>query len=489
MSIDPAPHPHQPPLDRNDAGRPASVVVGSVAALLALVAALLAPGPAAAQPVDPGTDASGALSAAGDGTDPGDPAEADEPADPDDPTEADEPTDPDDPTEAETAPSADTLDWPVIIFPVVGPVTYSDTWGACRGPGCSRGHKGVDIFAMKLSPLVAATDGVITFVRRSAMTISGNTVIIESDDGWRYLYLHVNNDAPGSNDGSNPQGWIVPNRLRVGDRVSAGDVIGYVGDSGNAERTPSHVHFEVHQPGVGAINPAPIVTEAQQAGRVVSVASLASTADGRAESAPVVSAWYRALLKREPTEMELFAWTDRFDIGFATTDDLIADLTMAKPRRDPAGAVVRSFRVSLGRVPSLEELRAWEQEFRDGAGLETITAALIVSKQFSERHGSLSDADFVRVIYRNAIGRDPSPERLDDWVTLFAEGSPRATLTEFWADSYSVKNSTWHGLEVIQSFRASLDRLPSDEEYRRWVAHLDAGGLIPDVVESIRAER
>lgn len=378
---------------------------------------------------------------------------------------------------------------PEITFPVVGPVNFSDTWGACRGIGCSRGHKGVDVFGHKLAPLVAADDGVITFERRSGLTISGNTVIIENDAGWRFLYIHLNNDAPGTDDGSNPQGWIIPNRLRAGDRVEAGQVIGYLGDSGNAETTPAHVHFEIHAPGIGAINPTPFVQEAKDAGRTISVASLASTPEGRAESAPTVVAWYKALLKREPTDMELFAWTDRFDIDFATTDDLIADLTMAKQRRDPAGAVVRSFRVALDRLPSLNELRQWEVAYRDGTDLADIAAVLIGSGQFANTHGTLSDADFVRVIYRNAIGVDPSEERLDDWLTAMADGTSRSEVSAALADSYSVKNSTWHGLEVIQAYRASLDRLPDSEEYALWVAHLDSGGLIPDVVEAIRANR
>lgn len=378
---------------------------------------------------------------------------------------------------------------PDVVFPVVGPVNYVDTWGACRGVGCSRGHKGVDIFGAKLAPMVAASDGVITADRRSGLGISGNMVILTSDDGWRYLYIHVNNDTPGTDDGANPQGWIIPNRLRVGSRVKAGDVIGYLGDSGNAETTPAHVHFEIHEPGVGAVNPTPYVQAAQEAGRVVSTGSLASTAEGRAEYGPVVSAWYRALLKREPTDIELFAWTDRFDIDFATLDDLIADLTMTKARRDPAGAVVRSFEVALNRRPTINELRSWEQEYRSGKSLDDITGALIASGPFSSVNGDLTDEEFVRVIYNNAIGVDPSSERLADWVTSFDDGEPRSSLTAYWADSYSVKNSTWHGLEVIQAFRAALDRLPNDDEYDLWVDHLNDGGLIPDIVANIRQDQ
>jgi hypothetical protein len=334
--------------------------------------------------------------------------------------------------------------------------------------------------------MVAAADGVITGDRRSGLSLSGNMLIITGDDGWRYLYIHLNNDRPGTDDGANPQGWIVPNRLRLGDRVKAGDVIGYLGDSGNAETTPAHVHFEIHKPTVGAINPTQMVADAEAAGRIVTTASLASTPQGRAQYEPLINDWYQALLERDPTSIELFAWADRFDIGFANSNDLIADLTMDKARRDPAGAIVRSFRVALDRLPTLNELRLWEQAYLNGIDLEGVGKTLIESAPFEDAHGPLDDRQFVTVLYRNAIGAEPSAERLDEWADALADGASRASVVAFLADSYSVKNSTWHGLEVVQSYRAGLDRMPTAEEYDQWVAHLDQGGLIPDVVEGIR---
>ncbi len=396
------------------------------------------------------------------------------------------------PADAHHTPSTDnaepavSADGPQIVFPVVGPVTYTDTWGACRGPGCSRSHKGIDIFALKLAPLVAAEAGTITFMRQSALTIAGNTIIVTTDDGWRYLYIHLNNDSPGTDDGANPQAWIVPGRLTVGDRVEAGQVIGYLGDSGNAETTPAHLHFEIHPPGQGAINPTPMVAEADRAGRRVPVASLASTSEGRAAVSPRVDAWYQALLGRQPTDEEAFAWSDRLDIGLATEDDLIADLTMAKPRRDRAGDIVRSFRVALDRLPTINEIRQWDEAMAGGLTLEDLNSSLVSSNAFQAEHGQLDDEGFIRAIYDNAIGQQPSATRLQDWLEHLANGNSRATVAAYWADSYAVKNSTWHGLEVIQAYRASLDRLPDDEDYVRWVEFLDEGGVIADVVAAIR---
>ncbi len=386
-----------------------------------------------------------------------------------------------DPVEAEDEPVVREL-----TFPVVGPVNYSDTWGACRGAGCRRSHKGADIFGAKLAPLVAAADGVVVSVRRTALTTAGNKIIIEDEEGWRYVYFHVNNDTPGTDDGANPQAWIIANRLRLGDRVEAGDVIAYLGDSGNAEETPNHLHFELHEPGVGAINPTASLDAAVAAGRVIGVSPLASSAAGRAEHEPAITAWYEALLGRAPTGTELFAWADRFDVGFGNLDDLIADLTMAPQRYRPAGTALRAHMVTLDRRPDIDELRASEAVYRDGDHLDVIEA-LLEGEAFAELHGTLSDAAFIEVIYQNARGRAPSDGVRAYWRDQLAGGRPRAEMVGYFVESFGVKNRTWHALEVMQAHRAAADRLPTAEEYDRWVPHLDDGGQIVDIVEAIRS--
>jgi len=371
-----------------------------------------------------------------------------------------------------------------IVFPVVGKVSFSDTFGACRS-GCSRTHKGVDIFGAKLAPLVAAADGTIVSVRRSSLTRAGNMVTIKDDEGWFYLYLHVNNDSPGTDDGANPQGWILPARLRVGDRVKAGDVIGYLGDSGNAETTPAHLHFEIHQPGVGVINPTPSVKAAQDAARVRPVASLASTPDGRAKHARTVSSWYRMLLKREPTQKELFAWTDRFAVGLGDENDLIADITMAPQRRNATGTVLRTFRVVLNRRPTGAEIKQWQARYQAGDRTEAIAAGVLGSDDWKAK-GSLDDGQFVDLIYRNARGKAPSASVRRYWLDQLAGGRTRASMVANFADSFGVKDATWHELQVMLGYYAALDRWPTDADVTKWRRYLDDGGLLPDVVAVIR---
>jgi hypothetical protein len=141
-----------------------------------------------------------------------------------------------------------------IHFPLRSYSSYVDTFGACRD-GCTRTHQGIDIFTPKLTHLIAAADGYVTWLRTDASGTAGNGVGITDAAGWRYLYLHANNDTPGTDDGANPARWRFIPGMGIGTKVYAGQVIGYSGDSGNAEGTPPHLHFEIRNADQVNINP------------------------------------------------------------------------------------------------------------------------------------------------------------------------------------------------------------------------------------------
>jgi murein DD-endopeptidase MepM/ murein hydrolase activator NlpD len=132
-----------------------------------------------------------------------------------------------------------------IVFPVDGPVTYSDTFGACRD-ACSRRHEGQDLMGKKMLPLLSAVDGVVHRVVFNNAT--GNSVVIKAADGWTYHYIHVNNDTPGTDDAKATRAQAFPSSIVAGASVRRGQVVAYLGDSGNAESTGSHLHFEIRKP-------------------------------------------------------------------------------------------------------------------------------------------------------------------------------------------------------------------------------------------------
>jgi hypothetical protein len=139
-----------------------------------------------------------------------------------------------------------------ITFPVVGFTSYSDDFLDARSGG--RVHEGNDIFGKKMQLLVAAVDGVVTNVNYPEATW-GYSVTIRDNDGYRYLYIHMNNDTPGTDDGhGDGMNAYAPN-IAEGNKVVKGQIIGFMGDSGNAETTPPHLHFEIHAPGGDPMNP------------------------------------------------------------------------------------------------------------------------------------------------------------------------------------------------------------------------------------------
>jgi murein DD-endopeptidase MepM/ murein hydrolase activator NlpD len=140
-----------------------------------------------------------------------------------------------------------------MIFPVAGSASltrYSDNWLACRS-GCTRKHMGQDLMGAKMTPLVAPFDGVVTSVKRESSVGGGNYLAVAADRGpaagWAAVFIHVNNDTPGTDDGRGTTSWAFPAGIANGSRVLAGQLVGWRGDSGNAEGTGPHLHFELHK--------------------------------------------------------------------------------------------------------------------------------------------------------------------------------------------------------------------------------------------------
>jgi murein DD-endopeptidase MepM/ murein hydrolase activator NlpD len=127
-------------------------------------------------------------------------------------------------------------------LPMRGPCWFSDDWGDPRGGG--RRHEGTDLFAKPRSYVYAVADGILT--RRAwdqPGLRSGNAWWLTAADGTYYFYAHLADFAPG---------------LSVGSRVVAGEIIGFMGNTGNSAFP--HLHFEIHPNGGGAVNPYPLLS-------------------------------------------------------------------------------------------------------------------------------------------------------------------------------------------------------------------------------------
>ncbi|HMJ00147.1 MAG TPA: M23 family metallopeptidase [Gaiellaceae bacterium] len=139
-----------------------------------------------------------------------------------------------------------------IVFPVLGTVEFTDDFGAARPQGP---HQGIDILAPRHALALAAEAGRVRFYTGSAR--AGCMLYLDGRSGTTYLYIHLNNDLTDGNDnrGRCVNGVAYPRGLHSGDRVTAGQPVGFVGDSGDADGVHPHLHFERHPHGGVATDP------------------------------------------------------------------------------------------------------------------------------------------------------------------------------------------------------------------------------------------
>jgi Peptidase family M23 len=146
-----------------------------------------------------------------------------------------------------------------IIFPVVGQVSYSDDFGALRPGGT---HQGIDIIAAKKTPVVAVEAGRVKYWTSSRS--AGCMLYLYGQSGTMYEYIHLNNDLTMRNDNRGKCVQGIAYAVKNGTHVSAGQQIGYVGDSGDADGIHSHLHFELHPSGGKATDPFSYLQAAQR---------------------------------------------------------------------------------------------------------------------------------------------------------------------------------------------------------------------------------
>lgn len=134
---------------------------------------------------------------------------------------------------------------PSLDFPVAGTkAKVGSVWGDARDGG-KRSHEGIDIFAPKRTPALAAADGFVVGVREGG--IGGKTVWLRPEGKpYTLYYAHLDEQL-----------------VHEGQKVKKGDVVGLVGNTGNAATTPAHLHFGIYTYG-GAVNPLPYVNRSVQ---------------------------------------------------------------------------------------------------------------------------------------------------------------------------------------------------------------------------------
>ncbi len=355
-----------------------------------------------------------------------------------------------------------------------GGVYWSDTYGAPRGGG-TRTHEGVDMMGPRLVPLLAARDGEISWMRLDAAR--GNNLVITDDDGWEYHYIHINNDSPGTDDGANPiehafsariaEAW--ENDTWEGLRVSAGEIVAFMGDSGNAEACNCpHLHFEIVNPDGININPTASVdaafmfAEANPQGAVVD-ASLLGPYDEFTEFGTDL---YLTLAGRQITSAEVLDLRATLETaGFAAAVAPFVD------NSSQSADIDRLYVAYFSRLPDYDGYRFWHGRLSDGWGIRQASRFFAEdSEEGQKAFGDTTLDEFLDLLYAEVLGRQPDAAGEEYWRDRL-ENDPeidRASIVAFFTDSPELRDRTEYRSEIVALTALFDERMPTQAEIDAW---------------------
>ena len=215
------------------------------------------------------------------------------------------------------------------------------------------------------------------------------------------------------------------------------------------------------------------------------------TAYGALDDAGFVTLLYHNVLDRDPDAAGLASWTARLAggtaraevaLGFSESREFVtrtgAEATGFTLARNPAtwtDEVYRLYRATLDRDPDATGFADWLDRLGDGTALATAVTGFIGSREFRATYGTLDDAGFVTLLYRNVLDRAPDALGLAGWLDRLAGGTARADIVLGFAESREFVSATAAGLKT---FVRSLG--PQDEIRGGGGSNLLWGGQLAD---------
>ena len=378
-----------------------------------------------------------------------------------------------------------------ICFPVEGGTsgaTWTDSFGDPRSGG--RSHAGQDLMSVggqKMRPLLSAVDGVVREIVHD--NAKGNRVVIQDDEGWFYVYIHVNNDTPGTDDGAATRDQAFVSGLEVGQRVSRCQPVAYMGDSGNAEGTSPHLHFEIREPSTSTSSWAwssAIPINPDDSLRVsVGMAPRDNGDGGGTDAAAPRGRWvpfntvtelvtrqYEDFYGRSPDSGGATYWGTRLNSGADTPTSFISRLLTAPEFEARVAPVARLYWAYFDRIPDTEGLLHWVHETgHHGATLDSVSQAFAGSSEFRGTYGSLSDAEFVRLVYRNVLNRAPDAGGESYWTERLDAGThSRGQVMTGFSESPEYRTVLAARVRVVLAYVAMLERSPDESGLAHWSA-------------------
>ena len=357
--------------------------------------------------------------------------------------------------------------FPVLTDATLGRATWTDTYLAPRSSG--RLHEGQDLMGKKMLKLLAVIDGTIRELRHQS---GGNSLYLEGVDGYFYCYLHINNDRPGTDDASNLLENAFAPGLAVGTNVKRGDLLAYLGDSGNAEATGAHCHFEIRLPNAkwynaAACNAKYSLDAAEPAKLRVKVAPEAFT--------PFADATSFALQQANDYLGALPSWAWLADAksnleGGSIGLDAFIEKQLADPQvTDVTNPVIRLYQAYFGGIPAFAGVDYWEKRVRAGQTLDSASVEMAASTRFKSTFDVSTDRKFVATFFTNLYGYIPSAASIDLRINRMAKGMTRGAVVRYECESTGYRAASANRVRVISVYHSMTRQAPTQAWLDYWV--------------------
>jgi murein DD-endopeptidase MepM/ murein hydrolase activator NlpD len=371
-----------------------------------------------------------------------------------------------------------------MMFPVLGQVSWSDTYLAPRGDG--RQHEGQDLMGSKMQKLLACVTGTIVELRHRS---TGNSLYLKGDDGWYYCYLHINNDRPGTDDGSNSFANAFAPGMATGTRVTKGQHIAYLGDSGNAEGTAPHCHFEIRMPNArwynaAAVNAKYSLDAAEPARTGPAVPPEAFTPWNNSQD--LIRQQYTDFLGRIASPANLAYWGSLLDEGRRSPQQMMQFFLDSDECDQKTQAIARLYLACFLRRPDNTGFQYWTGRRRGGDSLTAIADFFARGTEFTNRYGNLGNRDFVARVYQNVLGRSPDRTGHDYWTGRLDSGMSRGRVMVHFSDSSENRDRQRVSTDIVAAYGCMLGRMPSSSDVSSWSNHLNNGGNNANMANLLR---
>ncbi len=204
------------------------------------------------------------------------------------------------------------------------------------------------------------------------------------------------------------------------------------------------------------------------------------------DSGQFVTQQYSDFLGRKPTPTEAWLWATDLDSGKQSNVDLVMSLLGSLEYQNVADPNIRLYQAYFDRLPDAEGLQYWMDVRRDGYSIDLVSEQFTLSSEFRNLYGDTTDADFIRLVYENVLGRTPDPDGYAYWQNLLSTGQiTRGQLMVNFSESAEYAGTYALRVRVVRTYIALLNRVPGAVELSAEETRLAGGANLRDLATRI----